>query len=159
MKAINKNKTRAGRHGFLIAYGSGLSLYQSYDKDQQACADNSADDAAYKAAEVDADKAKKCTCNSASDDSEDDVYKDTVRALHDDPCKPSAYTADNDGYYQTNHYYLLSIPGFFPAHEIITKYNRYLNKKPIDKGFCCAYNILACVRRLISALFTRKRTG
>jgi hypothetical protein len=75
-----------------------LILNQSYNKDQEACADHATDDVADEAMEADAKNAKQRTCNCASDNAKDNVDDNAVLTLHDNACQPSA----NGTYDKTN---------------------------------------------------------
>ena len=83
-----------------------LILNQSYNKDQEACADHATDDVADEAMEADAENAKQRACNCASDNAKDNVDDNAVLTLHDDACQPSAdgtYNKTND---KINHFSL-----------------------------------------------------
>ena len=66
-----------------------LFLDEPYYEYQQACTDDSADEATDDTVEINADETEESTCYSTSDNAEDDVEKDAVIALHDDAGKPS----------------------------------------------------------------------
>ena len=83
-----------------------LILNQSYNKDQEACADHATDNVADDAVEADAKNAKQCACNCASDNAKDNVDDNAVVALHDNACQPTTNGTYNKTNNKINHFSL-----------------------------------------------------